>query len=84
MAKPSTLRKFFCTVWLIITGLASAFNELGLILSSLYLYTLLTKPFPVDSFGTPGRALIMMGIFYIFTVLWVLGFISALRKLKED
>lgn len=83
MAKPSVFKKIFCIISLVITGAVAALNLYFLWWSTLYLIRLLTEDF-VDSFGTPGRALIMMGISYIFAVLGTLGFISNIRKLKED
>ncbi|MBR7117101.1 MAG: hypothetical protein IKC87_05275 [Clostridia bacterium] len=83
MAKSSVFKKVFRIISLVITGAVAALNLYFLWWSTLYLIRMLTEGF-VDSIGTPGLALAFMAISYTIAVLSTLGFISNIRKLKED
>ncbi len=75
------LSKILNIAFIVISGIASIIN-IGLTLWSVgYLINMIINGL-VDSFGTPGRAIIMIVIFMILSIPSVVGVVTGIRNLK--
>lgn len=76
------LSKILNIAFIVISGIAAIIN-IGLTVWSVgYLINMIINGGLVDSFGTPGRAIIMIVIFMILSIPSVVGVITGIRNLK--
>lgn len=77
------LSKILNIAFIVISGIASIINIAITIWCIAYLINIIINGF-VDSFGTPGRAIIMIVSSLILSIPSVVGVVTGIRNLKAN